>query len=106
MILNFRAHENFEFDVTALDSPAGQDVRQPLSAEDALAKILRAVAVKPAREHDFQKEAILVEAARCNDETAVGKGAVAPDVPAGKKHDVRVVRVGGVRAGGRHADTA
>jgi hypothetical protein len=36
----------------------------------------------------------------------MGEGAIAPDVPAGKKHDARIVKVVGARRTKRHADTA
>src|SRR5262245_18940998 len=107
VILNLGSHEGFEFDIAALDPPTRQHLRQPLHANDTLAsEILCVVPIESAGEHNLQQEPILVEATWSNDETAVCKSADAPDVPAGKKHNVRVVEVIGTRRACRRANTA
>jgi hypothetical protein len=86
---------------------ARQYVCQPLRADHAFAaESLRVVPVESAREQNFQKQPVPVEPARSNDKAAISEGTVAPDVPAGKKHDARIVKVVGTRRTKRHADTA
>jgi hypothetical protein len=62
------------------------------------------VAIEPAGEHRFQKQPVLVEAAGRKLEPAIGKGAVAPDVTAGKEEDARVVFFVGTRGTNRHLE--
>lgn|SRR5690242_16420721 len=106
MTLNFGAHEDFEFDIAALDPPARQHLREPLRADDTLTEISRVVPVKAAREHDLEKQPILVEPGRSNNDATMRESPVSPKVPAGKKHDARVVRIAGSGRAECHTDTA
>src|SRR6476646_2388384 len=94
MLLKFWSQEKLEFRVAALDPPTGQYLREPFGTNDPHAtEIFRVVAISPAREQNFQKQAVLFKAARRKHEAAISEGAIAPDITAGEQHGARVVVV-------------
>lgn len=58
MFLILGTHKEFEFGIAAFDAPAGKNLCEALSAEDARAEGFGIVAIKAAREQDFQEEAV------------------------------------------------
>jgi hypothetical protein len=101
--LDVEAEEYLGFDAAALDAPAGQDLADHLRANDFLAaEASRVVPIEPARQHELEHQPVILEAAWRDQQSAIGEGAVAPEVAAGKQNDGRVLVI--ASKGGEHAD--
>ena len=103
VLLGVQTEEKLGLQIAALDPKARHHLHRRFGADHALAaETAGVVAVEPAREQHLQEKAVLLEAAGRHQQAAMGEGAVAPDVAAGKQKDARLVVVGGPTGAGRY----